>query len=63
MTFIKTEPKSYKSDITEKEYPYDEYRNHGYGGVKLGFKDLPHDEYPYSIIYEDPIIPMWSNQP
>jgi len=41
MIFIKTEPKFYKSDITGKEYP--------------------HDEYPYSIIYFDPVIPMWSN--
>lgn len=31
-----------------KEYSMDEYVNHGYGGVKNGYKDLPHDDYPYT---------------
>lgn len=59
MPFIKTKSKTYKSDISGKEYPYNEYSNHGYGGTKIGFKDLPYDEYPYSVIYEDPIIAIW----
>ena len=59
MILVKTKPKSYKSYISGIEYPYNEYHNHGYVGIKLGFKDLPIDEYPYSIIYEDPIIAIW----
>jgi len=41
-------PVFYVSDVTGNKYPYDEYHNHGWGGIKRGFKDLPHDEYPYS---------------
>jgi len=40
----------YKSKVTGKIYDRSEYVNHGYGGVKNGFKDLPHDEYPYECI-------------
>lgn len=35
-----------------KTYPVSEYINHGYGGVKRGFKDLPLDDYPYTYQYE-----------
>ena len=47
-----TKPIFHVSEITGKKYPYAEYTNHGYGGVKHGFKDLPHDEYPYLLEYE-----------
>lgn len=29
-----------------------EYSNHGYGGIHHGTKDLPKDEYPYTIQFE-----------
>jgi hypothetical protein len=44
--------------ISGKEYPIEDYNNHGWGGIKtinilnvglVSKKDLPHDEYPYSI--------------
>ena len=34
------------------EYPKEEYINHGEGGIKRGFKDLPKDEYPYTVKYK-----------
>ncbi len=34
------------------EYSYEEYLNHGYGGLYRYRKDLPHDEYPFSVKYE-----------
>jgi hypothetical protein len=37
---------------TGNEYPKDEYCNHGKGGIYRGFKDLPEDEYPYTIKYK-----------
>jgi len=40
----------YVSDVTGNKYPKDEYHNHGWGGIKYNFKDLPHDEYPYSVV-------------
>lgn len=42
--------KYYKSEITGSEYSFNDYINHGHGGFKSGFKDLPLNEYPYSII-------------
>jgi len=39
--------------VTGKLYPMDEYVNHGWGGIKRGFKDLPSDEYPYGVVYID----------
>lgn len=42
------------------EYPKDEYANHGQGGVYRGYKDLPLDEYPYTIKYQT-IYPLWLN--
>jgi hypothetical protein len=44
--------KFYKSKIIGKSYSANEYINHGYGGIMYGKKDLPHNEYPYEIIYE-----------
>jgi len=41
-----------------KKYPYNEYNNHGYGGIKQGFKDLPKDDYPYTLEYLPTIIPI-----
>jgi hypothetical protein len=32
-------------------YPINDYINHGYGGEFRGFKDLPKDNYPYTIKY------------
>lgn len=42
---------AYKSLFTGKEYSWEEYSNHGYGGLKHGKKDLPKDEYPYTYVY------------
>ncbi len=33
------------------EYSVKDYTNHGWGGYKHGFQDLPYDDYPYSIKY------------
>lgn len=48
---VKSKPKFYKSSVTQKEYPYDEYANHGKGEPYKGYKDLPIEEYPYIILY------------
>lgn len=47
--------KYWKSLITNNIYPKDDldgkkYTNHGWGGIKQGYHDLPTDEYPYTII-------------
>lgn len=55
----KFRPLWHESQVTGKRYAYDEYTNHGYGGIKYGFKDLPADEYPYTVIYEDRPKPKW----
>jgi hypothetical protein len=44
-------PKYYKSLLTGNTFIFEEYSNHGYGGIKHGLKDLPHDQYPYTILY------------
>jgi hypothetical protein len=49
----------YISEKTGKKYSKEEYINHGWGGIKLGFKDLPHDEYPYLIIDNKKEKPYW----
>lgn len=36
---------------TGNKYSKQEYLNHGKGGVYKGFKDLPENEYPYTIKY------------
>lgn len=46
---------------TGNEYPKNEYTNHGYGGEKYGFKDLPIDEYPYTIKYHVERKYNWCN--
>jgi len=56
---ISIKPLRYKSKITGNEYNCDEYLNHGNVIPYRGFKDLPAEEYPYSIIYEDANIPIW----
>lgn len=69
----KTRPVAYKSLITGKTYKFGPggYCNHGYGGVKVferkdgtydEYTDLPADEYPYTIVYEDPELskPTWA---
>lgn len=49
---MKEKPKYWVSLITGNKYLYEDYSNHGYGGVKHGWNDLP-DEYPYTIEYEE----------
>lgn len=56
---MKEKPKYYVSMKTGNKYPCKEYINHGWGGEKNGFKDLPKDEYPYVIEYEERFIPEW----
>ena len=48
----KSIPAAYKSEVTGKQYSYDEYCNHGWGEIKQGYLDLPHDEYPYTVIFK-----------
>lgn len=42
----------YKSLKTGNLYPKEDYANHGWGVPKHGFKDLPADEYPYTLVYQ-----------
>ena len=44
---------------TGNEYPIEDYINHGHGGYKHGFKDLPINEYPYSIKYRIERLYYW----
>lgn len=44
---------------TGKEYPKHEYSPHGKGGVYRGFKDLPKDDYPYTIKYRVEPLFKW----
>ena len=48
----KGKPKYFKSLVTGIEYSYDKYINHGRGGIYRERKDLPANEYPYTIVYE-----------
>lgn len=41
---------------TGEEYSVVEYTNHGWGGIKKGFKDLPKNEYPYTIKYKIELV-------
>lgn len=50
---MKEKPKYWVSLVTGNKYPYKEYANHGWGGIKHGWSDLPKDEYPYTIEYEE----------
>lgn len=54
-----TIPGFYISEKTGKKYCKEEYTNHGWGGNKRGFKDLPHDEYPYIIVDYKKEKPYW----
>lgn len=56
---MKTKPLYWKSLTTGNEYDYYEYLNHGYGGIHNNRKDLPKDEYPYTIIYAPETKPLW----
>lgn len=56
---MKTKPLFWKSLVTGKEYPYEDYNNHGWGGFKGIHKDLPMTEYPYTIVYAEEKIPAW----
>lgn len=56
---VKGKPKLWRSLKTGNTFPYEEYVNHGYGGIHRGKKDLPHDEYPYTIDYEEIEEPEW----
>ncbi len=55
---MKNKPIFWKSLKTGIEYSYEEYCNHGNGGIHKGYKDLPSNEYPYTIIFEE-IVPLW----
>ena len=59
MIAYKTKPKFWVSLTSGSKYPYYEFHNHGWGNAKEGKRDLPKDEYPYTIEYEEPKIPLW----
>ncbi len=42
-----------------RKFEYDKYLNHGYGGKKHGYEDLPKDGYPYTIEFEKIPKPSW----
>jgi hypothetical protein len=48
----KGRPEYFKSLVTGNTFRCDEYINHGWGGYKRGL-DLPKDEYPYTILYDE----------
>ncbi len=48
---MKNKPTHWVSLKTGNKYPYKEYCNHGKGGIYRGYKDLPKDEYPYTLTY------------
>jgi len=64
-------PKYHVSKVTGKKYPYyhPNWTNHPDGTIRYcnfgdGRKDglvhdLPLDEYPYGVEYEEPKIPKW----
>ncbi len=70
LTPYKTKPKFYVSKVTGKKYPYYHpnwsihppgtvmYCNFG-SGDRGNVKDLPLDEYPYEMEYEEPKLPKW----
>ncbi len=35
------------------------YSNHGYGNIYRGAMDLPKNDYPYAIEYEEILKPLW----
>ncbi len=59
---MKNKPIFWKSLKTGMEYSYAEYCNHGRNEIitfdHKEYKDLPSDEYPYTIIFEE-IVPLW----
>lgn len=59
---MKQKPKYWKSLLTGNEFVYLDYANHGYGGIKEAKKDLPKDEYPYTIVYEEEKDFWWINK-
>lgn len=48
----KTEIPTHYVGITGNEYSFDDYSNHGLGGIKNEKQDLPLDEYPFTIKYK-----------
>ena len=48
----KVEIKTHYVGVTGKEYSVEEFGNFGGGIIKRGKKDLPSNEYPYSIKYK-----------
>lgn len=53
-------PSFYVSKVTEKKYSFEEYSPHGFGSFKKGYKDLPTDEYPFTVEYRNIIQPILS---
>ncbi len=39
-----------------KEYPFEDYKNHGREEFVRGFKDLPKEGYPYTVKYETDLV-------
>lgn len=52
----KTETPTHYVGITGKEYPFLEFANHGWSGIKNEKKDLPVDEYPFTIKYKTELM-------
>ena len=49
---LRDEPLNWVSLKTGLKYSFEEYSNHGHGGIHRGKIDLPKDEYPYTIEYK-----------
>lgn len=59
---MKTKPDLWLSLKSGKTYDYYVYANHGHGGIHMGKLDLPKDEYPYTIIYEEYKQPFYMDE-
>lgn len=55
----KTNPLSWKSEVTNKEYDYKKYANVEKKDEARNLLPLPKDGYPYTIVHEEQHIPLW----
>ncbi len=55
--YRKSEPDNWKSLVTGNLFPYSEYSNIGVD--KLGYKALPKNEYPFTLVYKKTKCGIW----